>query len=126
MARDYDHLFKLLIIGDSGEGRGSRGGVGPAGRGPRGPRSGLAGGEVPARAGLAGGAARWPPAARECRGAPGRAGLRLGLRAAEPGGRAPAPLLAPPASCVTLVKSHDQWRGDTRVSSSGASSFLTL
>lgn len=50
MARDYDHLFKLLIIGDSGEGsrpapprplgtegRGLRGAAGPEGGGGAGP-----------------------------------------------------------------------------------------
>lgn len=110
MARDYDHLFKLLIIGDSGEGRSGRRRRGPCRARPAGASGWRAGGEVPARAGRAGGAARQS----------GPQGCAEGLRAAPRGGwaqgggaegpSAPGPVLAPArASRVTLVKSRDRW-----------------
>lgn len=75
MARDYDHLFKLLIIGDSGEGRSGRRRRGPCRARPAGASGragGRAGGEVPARTGRPGGAAGRPQGLAEgLRGAPG-------------------------------------------------------
>lgn len=53
MARDYDHLFKLLIIGDSGEGRRGRRRRGPCRARPAG-ASGRAGGRTGGRAGRRG------------------------------------------------------------------------
>ncbi|KAG8504685.1 Ras-related protein Rab-35, partial [Galemys pyrenaicus] len=95
MARDYDHLFKLLIIGDSGEGCGGRRRRGPCRARPAG-----ASGRVGRRAGRCRPAGR--PADRRARSgrAGGRAGqvghrrpqgraeLRSGSRAAELRGRA--------------------------------------
>lgn len=124
MARDYDHLFKLLIIGDSGEGRRGRRRRGPCRARPAG-----ASGRVDGRAGGRGGAAR---AGREARssaaagpgGAAGGSGLRLG------GSGCPArgmhgPALAP-ASRVTLVKSRDCWSWRDPGSSPWKTGFFTL
>lgn len=84
MARDYDHLFKLLIIGDSGEGRRGRRWRGPCRARPAGASGragGRAGGEArPAPGGRRG--ARRPQAPGEQPGAPGCASAGRGAQRA--------------------------------------------